>query len=52
MKRLFLSLTFLLALTTNILFAQIATQKSPDGKLELLLFLEEGQPSYSVEYSV
>jgi hypothetical protein len=51
MKRLFLSLTFLLALTTNILFAQIATQKSPDGKLELLLFLEEGQPSYSVEYS-
>ena len=50
MKRIFLSLTFLLALTTNVLVAQIATVVSPDGKLKLQLYLEEGQPHYSVEY--
>jgi hypothetical protein len=50
MKRLFLSLTFLLALTTNMLVAQIATVASPDGKLKLQLYLVEGQPYYSVEY--
>lgn len=50
MKYLFLTFSIFFTFSTNILFAQIATQKSPDGKLELLIFLEEGQPGYSVEY--
>jgi hypothetical protein len=32
------------------LVAQIATVVSPDGKLQLQLYLEEGQPHYSVAY--
>lgn len=43
-------LFILLLFTTNIIFCQVATVSSPDGKLKLDLFLEEGQPKYSVEY--
>ena len=43
-------LFILLLFTTNIIFCQVATVSSPDGKLKLDLFLEDGQPKYSVEY--
>lgn len=43
-------LSILLLFITNIIFAQVATVSSPDGKLKLDIFLEEGQPKYSVEY--
>lgn len=51
MKRLFLSVTIFLTLTTNMLVAQIATLTSPDGELTLQLYLEEGQPQYAVAYA-
>jgi len=51
MKHLSLIHSLLFSFTTNILFAQIATVVSPDGKLKLQLSLEEGQPQYSVEYA-
>lgn len=50
MKRLFLFIPLLVAFSTHIVWAQIASLTSPDGRLKLDLFLEEGQPSYSVEY--
>ena len=51
MKHFFLILSILITVTTNILFAQIAMVASPDGKLKLQLYLEEGHPSYSVAYA-
>jgi hypothetical protein len=51
MKHLFLTPSILFAFFTNILFAQIATVSSPDGQLKLQLYLEEGQPQYSVKYA-
>lgn len=51
MKHLSLILSLLLLLNTNILFAQIASVASPDGRLKVQLCLEEGQPQYSAEYA-
>lgn len=38
-------------LPVNVLHAQVATLNSPDGKLTLQLYHEEGQPGYSVAYA-
>jgi len=51
MKHLFLILSVLFTFTTHLLFAQIATLTSPDGKLKLMLYLEEGRPQYTVAYA-
>jgi len=51
MKHLFLILSILFTCMTHNLLAQVTTLTSPDGKLKLLIYLEEGQPGYSVEYS-
>ncbi len=51
MKHFFLSLIILITFPASLLYAQIATLTSPDGELKLQLYLEEGQPSYSVEYA-
>jgi len=51
MRYLFLTLTTLFVLTTHMLTAQVATLTSPDGVVHLQIYLEEGQPSYSVEYA-
>lgn len=51
MKHFFLSLIILFILPANQLYAQVATLNSPDGKLKLQLYLEEGQPEYSLEYA-
>ncbi|QRX63278.1 glycoside hydrolase family 97 catalytic domain-containing protein [Dysgonomonadaceae bacterium zrk40] len=50
MKYLFITLSILFTFTTHTLLAQIATLTSPDGKLNLQFYVEEGQPQYSVEY--
>ncbi len=50
MNKLFRTLLLLCLLSTHLLNAQITTLTSPDGKLKLLLHLDEGQPGYSVEY--
>lgn len=51
MRYLFLALTTLFVLTTHMLTAQVATLTSPDGVVHLQIYLEEGQPFYSVEYA-
>lgn len=51
MKQYLLILSIFFFFSTHILFAQITTLASPDGKLKLQLYLEEGQPQYSVEYA-
>ena len=51
MKHFFLSFKFLIFFPTSLLFSQIATIYSPDEKLKLYLFIEEGQPTYSLEYA-
>ena len=51
MKHFFLSIIILFILPVNLLYAQVATLNSPDGKLKLQLYLEEGQPQYSLEYA-
>jgi hypothetical protein len=51
MKHFFLSLIILIAFPASMLYAQIATLTSPDRKLTVELFLEEGQPGYSIAYA-
>lgn len=51
MKHFFLSCIFLISFSASQLFSQIATIYSPDEKLKLYLFIEEGQPTYSLEYA-
>lgn len=51
MKHFFLSFIFLISFSASQLFSQIATIYSPDEKLKLYLFIEEGQPTYSLEYA-
>ena len=48
MKRIIL--TTLSIITTSLIFAQIATVSSPEGKLSLEVYMVEGQPHYSVIY--
>lgn len=48
MKKVFLSI--LLFIITQIVFSQISSVSSPDGRLKLDIFLEEGHPYYSVIY--
>lgn len=50
-KQLLLTLSFLFTLSTSILVSQVATQSSPDGKLKVQVYLDQGQPAYSVEYA-
>lgn len=51
MKHFFLFFIFLISFSASQLFSQIATIYSPDEKLKLYLFIEEGQPTYSLEYA-
>ena len=49
-KQLLLALLFLFNFTTSILTSQVATQTSPNGKLKVEVYLDNGQPGYTVEY--
>lgn len=40
----------LIMMIPSFVFSQIATIKSPDGKLQLSTFIEDGQPLYSIMY--
>lgn len=51
MKHFFLSFIFLISLSANLLYAQIVTMHSPNEELKLCLFIEEGQPTYSLDYA-
>lgn len=48
MKRFYL--LALLAITTNLIFAQVASLSGPDGRLMLSVFNDNGQAQYSVKY--
>lgn len=48
MKRFYL--LALLAITSNLIFAQVASLSGPDGRLMLSLFNDNGQAQYSVKY--
>ncbi len=48
MKRFYL--LALLAVTTNLIFAQVASLSGPDGRLMLSVFNDNGQAQYSVKY--
>ena len=51
MKHFFTSILIILfMLPFSRLEAQVATIDSPDGKLKLEVYLEEGQPQYTLEY--
>ena len=51
MKHFFLSFIFLISLSANLLYAQIVTMHSPNEELKLCLFIEEGQPTYSLDFA-
>lgn len=48
MKRFYL--LALLAITSNLIFAQVASLSGPDGRLMLCVFNDNGQAQYSVKY--
>ncbi len=48
MKRFYL--LALLAITSNLIFAQVASLSGPDGRLMLSVFNDNGQAQYSVKY--
>lgn len=50
MKQILFIIFILTTITINALQGQIVTQTSPDGHLKFQLFLEEGKPSYSIDY--
>src|SRR5690554_3237910 len=51
MKHFFLSFIFLISFSANLLYAQIVTMHSPNEELKLCLFIEEGQPTCSLDYA-
>lgn len=51
MKHFFLSFIFLISFSANLLYAQIVTMHSPNEELKLCLFIEEGQPTYSLDFA-